>query len=94
MTRLAHPSSAAEGQPSSQSTGLPDSSSQQEAEDAVGQSHQLLIDEVMADNLLLQREPPYRTVTQRIQAWRDLTEDKNVLQAIAHGIDIPISKAP
>lgn len=60
----------------------------------VGQSHQLLIDEVMADNLLLQQEPPYRTVTQRIQAWRELTEDKKVLQAIAHGIDIPISKAP
>ena len=42
----------------------------------------------------LQGKPPLCTVAQRIRAWEELTHYKKTLQAILHGFDTPICRAP
>lgn len=48
------------------------------------------------NNLKLQdpHKAPYHTVRQALPCWRTITEDKNVLEAIEKGVDIPLTSVP
>ena len=53
--------------------------------------------QVAVENNLKLQEPhkaPYHTVRQALPCWRAITEDKNVLEAIKKGVDIPPTSVP